>query len=147
MITGDFPPSSSVTRFIVLAAPARIERPTAVEPVKAILSIPGCSTKAAPARGPLPVTMLITPAGNPTSAISSPRRTADAGVSSAGLSTTVQPAATANAILPAAMNSGAFHGVIAPTTPIGSRIEQENVLARGEDSSVSPKILLTQPAL
>ncbi len=70
-----------------------------------------------------------------------------AGVNSAGFSTTVQPAATASAILPAAMKSGAFQGVIAPTTPMGSRIEQENVLPRAEDSSVSPNILFAQPAL
>ena len=41
---GDLPPSSSVTRLIVAAAPAAIERPTSVEPVKAILATSGCST-------------------------------------------------------------------------------------------------------
>ena len=41
----DLPPSSSVTRLIVAAAPAAIPRPTSVEPVKAILATSGCSTR------------------------------------------------------------------------------------------------------
>jgi hypothetical protein len=40
----DLPPSSSVTRLIVADAVAAIERPTSVEPVKAILATSGCST-------------------------------------------------------------------------------------------------------
>ena len=44
----DLPPSSSVTRLIVAAAPAAIERPTSVEPVKAILATSGCSTRRCP---------------------------------------------------------------------------------------------------
>ena len=43
------------------------------------------------------------------------------GVSSAGLSTTVFPAASAGATFHAAMTSGKFHGTIRPTTPSGSR--------------------------
>ena len=68
---GDLPPSSSVTRFSVSAAPRMISLPTAVEPVNAILSIPGCWTIALPVSGP-PVTMLTTPAGKPASIASSP---------------------------------------------------------------------------
>src|SRR3954453_7883774 len=46
------PPSSSVTRLIVAAAPAAIERPTSVEPVKAIFAASGGSTgRRPPARG------------------------------------------------------------------------------------------------
>ena len=41
----DLPPSSSVTRLIVCAAPAAIDRPTSVEPVKAIFATSGCSTR------------------------------------------------------------------------------------------------------
>ncbi len=41
------------------------------------------------------------------------------GVSSAGFSTTVQPAASAGAILATSMGSGKFQGVMAPTTPTG----------------------------
>ena len=43
------------------------------------------------------------------------------GVSSAGLSTMVFPAARAGAIFQLAMVSGKFHGTIRPTTPNGSR--------------------------
>ena len=40
----DLPPSSSVTRLIVPAAPWAIPRPTPVEPVNAIFATSGCST-------------------------------------------------------------------------------------------------------
>ncbi len=42
------------------------------------------------------------------------------GVSSAGLSTTVQPAASAGANPQPAMGIGKFQGTITPTTPTGS---------------------------
>jgi hypothetical protein len=42
------------------------------------------------------------------------------GASGGGLSTTVQPAASAGAVFHAASVTGAFHGVIAATTPTGS---------------------------
>ena len=41
------------------------------------------------------------------------------GVSAAGLSTTVQPAASAGAILRVAMAAGKFHGVTSAATPTG----------------------------
>ena len=50
------------------------------------------------------------------SAISS----AVSGVSSAGLSTTVQPAASAGPILRVAIAAGKFQGVISSETPIGA---------------------------
>ena len=43
------------------------------------------------------------------------------GVWGEGLNTTAFPAASAGPILRAARLSGKFHGVIAPTTPRGSR--------------------------
>ena len=43
------------------------------------------------------------------------------GVSSAGFSTTVLPAASAGAIFHDAIVSGKFQGTIRPTTPSGSR--------------------------
>ena len=43
------------------------------------------------------------------------------GVSSAGLSTIVLPAASAGATFHEAITSGKFHGTISPTTPSGSR--------------------------
>jgi hypothetical protein len=65
--------------------------------------------------------MLTTPGGMPTSAISSAIRSVESGVISAGLSTTVFPAASAGAIFQLVNMSGKFHGTICPTTPIGSR--------------------------
>src|SRR5271165_1395209 len=59
--------------------------------------------------------------GNPAFSISSPSRRAERGVCSAGLSTTVQPAASAGPSFQAAISSGKFHGIIWPTTPTGSR--------------------------
>jgi hypothetical protein len=95
--------------------------PTSVEPVKATLSIPGCAANAAPAVSPKPVTMFTTPSGIPASWISSPSRSADSGVSSAGFKTTVQPVASAGPSFHAAISRGKFHGMIWPTTPTGSR--------------------------
>ena len=117
---GDLPPSSSVTRLSARPALAPISRPTTVEPVKAILSTPGWSTSAAPV-SPSPVTTLTTPGGMPASSASSPSRSAVSGVCSAGLSTTVHPAASAGATFQAAISSGKFQGMICPHTPTGSR--------------------------
>ena len=116
----DLPPSSSVTRLIVCAAPAAIARPTSVEPVNATFATSGCSTSRCPAVRPGPATTLTTPSGS-TSAASCSKRSAVSGVSSAGLSTTVLPAASAGAIFQAAIVSGKFHGVMSATTPSGSR--------------------------
>ncbi len=46
--------------------------PTSVEPVKAILSMPGWLTIVPPTSAPPPGTTLSTPAGSPTSVASSP---------------------------------------------------------------------------
>ena len=119
MMLGDLPPSSSVTRLSALPALAPISRPTTVEPVKAILSTPGWSTSAAPV-SPSPVITLSTPSGSPASSASSPSRSAVSGVCSAGLSTTVQPAASAGPIFQAAISRGKFQGMICPATPTGS---------------------------
>ncbi len=65
--------------------------------------------------------MLITPSGMSVfSAISRPRFVALHGVSGAGLSTTVQPAASAGPSLHRFRYRGKFQGVIAPTTPAAS---------------------------
>ena len=60
---GDLPPSSIDIRFRLPAAARMIFWPTSVEPVKAILSTPGCAASAAPA-SPKPVTTLTTPCGH-----------------------------------------------------------------------------------
>ena len=66
------------------------------------------------------MTILTTPSGKPESLIISASNNAVKGVVSAGLRTTVFPAAKAGAIFHAAINNGKFHGVICPTTPMGS---------------------------
>ena len=119
--TGDFPPSSRDVRFIVFAASTPIFRPTSVEPVKVILSTPLWRTSAAPVVSPKPVITLTTPGGKPASSISSASRSAVSGVCSAGFTTTVQPAASAGASFHIAIRCGKFHGMIAATTPTGSR--------------------------
>ena len=65
-----------------------------------------------------PVSTLKTPAGKPASSASTASASAVSGVCSAGLTTTVQPAASAGATLRVIMASGKFHGVIAAQTPI-----------------------------
>ena len=117
----DLPPSSSVTRLIVCAAPAAIPRPTSVEPVKAILATSGCSTSRCPQTEPGPATTLRTPSGMPASSAIRSSSIAVSGVSSAGLRTTVLPAASAGAIFHEVITSGKFQGTISPTTPSGSR--------------------------
>ena len=116
----DFPPSSSVTRFTWSAHPAMICFPTTVDPVKTTLRTAGCVTNRCPTTVPLPGTTSNTPGGKPASSASSPNRIAVNGVSSAGFSTTVLPAASAGAKPQPAMGIGKFHGTITPTTPSGS---------------------------
>ena len=65
--------------------------------------------------------MLSTPGGRPASSASSPIRSADSEVSSAGFITMVQPQASAGASFHIPIISGKFHGTIAATTPTGSR--------------------------
>lgn len=68
------------------------------------------------------VTMLTTPGGmSVSSAMSWPTAAAQQGVSAAGLSTTALPTASAGPSLANVIWCGKFHGVIAATTPAGSR--------------------------
>ncbi|MCY1396290.1 hypothetical protein D3C76_1390490 [compost metagenome] len=115
-------------------AACMIRRPVGTLPVKASLSTSGCSANGAPASGPRPVTRLNTPSGSPTSWMMAASSSALSGVSSEGLSTRVQPAASAGATFHAAISSGKFHGMIAPTTPTGSRSTHE--LKRSSASSM-----------
>ena len=139
----DLPPSSSVTRLIVCAAPAAIARPTSVEPVNAIFATSGCSTSRAPQVEPGPATTLTTPSGIPASSAIRSNSSAVSGVSSAGLSTTVLPAASAGASFQDAIVSGKFHGTISATTPSGSR----NVIATPPATGiVSPSVRSGAPA-
>ncbi len=103
---GDLPPSSSEIFFSVSAAARMIVLPTSTLPVKAILSTSACSTIAAPAVSPTPVTMLTTPGGSPASAKLDASSRMVSGVCSAGLRTVVQPAQIAGASFHAAISSG-----------------------------------------
>ena len=99
-----------------------IRRPTAVDPVNATLSISGWVTSAEPT-SPAPVMMFTTPGGRSASAMISASTKIDNGVVSAGLITTVLPAARAGAIFQAAISSGKFHGITWPATPRGCGLE------------------------
>jgi hypothetical protein len=64
---------------------------------------------------------LSTPSGRPASKSAVAKRVDVSGTISAGFQTTVFPKAIAGAIFHAGMAIGKFHGVIAVTTPSGSR--------------------------
>src|SRR5207249_141692 len=76
------------------------------ERVNEIMSMSRCLTSASPASAPKPVTRLKTPCGRPAASIASARMKALNGATSEGLSTTVQPAASAGATLSAIWCSG-----------------------------------------
>lgn len=114
---GALPPSSRDTRLTVPMQSAARRLPTAVEPVKVNLATSGEPVRTAPIGAGAPVTTLKTPAGIPASVARAARATAVKGVSSEGLSTTVQPAARAGATLRVTMAAGKFQGVTAATTP------------------------------
>ncbi len=63
----------------------------------------------------------MTPSGTPASCSRAAIASADSGVSLAGLSTTVQPAASAGPIFLVAIAAGKFHGVTSTLTPTGWR--------------------------
>ena len=100
-----------------------IAEPVELSPTKPIALIAGCSVSALPASSPMPWTVLSTPSGRPACFASFASRSAVTGDHSAGLCTTVQPAASAGAIFQVDSMNGVFHGVITPTGPIGTRVE------------------------
>ena len=59
------------------------------------------------------------------------------GLHSAGLCTTVQPAASAGAIFHVDSMNGVFHGVMMPTGPIGWRMRVVDVVAVGQRQAVA----------
>ena len=79
--------------------------PVSTEPVSETMSTSGWLISACPVGSPRPVTTLKTPLGS-SSAVSSANLTVVIGVVSAGLSTTVLPAASAGAIFQMAIISG-----------------------------------------
>ena len=114
-------PPSSIEHFTTRrAACASSRRPTSVEPVNESLRTSGSASIAATTSALRVVgTTLTTPAGTPASARIAATASAVSGVSVAGFSTTVQPAASAGPILRVAIAAGKFHGVISNATPIG----------------------------
>ena len=62
-----------------------------------------------------------TPGGKPASDTRSQSSEHESGDHSAGLSTTVQPAASAGAVFQVESMNGAFHGVITTAGPLGMR--------------------------
>ena len=81
------------------AASSMTRLPARVEPVKETMSTSGWAAMASPTTDPTPVTRLKTPAGRPTSSMTLASANAFNGATSLGLSTTVQPAASAGATL------------------------------------------------
>src|SRR5947209_1698324 len=96
-----------------------ISRPTALEPVNAIVCTRGSDTSAAPA-SPKPVTSDSTGAGTPALRNASYRAAAQAGDCSAGFSTVALPVTRAAAVMPAGIAIGKFQGAITAATPRGA---------------------------
>ena len=107
---GACPPSSRLACLPDSAQRAASIRPTSREPVKDTWRTSGALRKTSPIGSGSPQTRLSTPGGKPASAKTSNSSTADSGVCSAGLSTTVLPAATAGASLRVIIALGKFHG-------------------------------------
>ena len=124
-------------------------RPTSVEPVKDSLRTRG-SASIAPTTGPgLRVgSTLTTPSGTPALARMAATASADSGVSLAGLSTTVQPAASAGPIFRVAIAAGKFHGVTRTADPDRLVGDQDPVGPGrgGGDHAVDPHGLFGEPA-
>ena len=93
--------------------------PTSVEPVTVTMAILGLPASALPVSAPEPVKTLMTPLGSEDWSTSFANSYAPLGQSDDALSTTVQPAIRAGATLRPMRNSGKFHGMICPATPMG----------------------------
>ena len=102
------------------AAEWRSFLPTSVEPVNETTRTRGSFSMALTTEPELrDGRMLTTPGGTPASSSSGISASMVSGVSLAGLSTTVQPAASAGPILRVAIAAGKFHGVTSTATPAG----------------------------
>ena len=103
------------------AAATPIVAPVAGDPVKLMRRTRGSATNAAPTSAPMPWTTLKTPGGIPAAAARSQSSEQLSGDHSAGLSTTVLPAASAGAVFHVESMKGAFQGVITTVGPAGIR--------------------------
>src|SRR5215472_18754832 len=106
---GALPPSSSESFFTVGATCFISKRPTTVDPVKESLRTVGLEVISPPIAEALPVMTLSTPGGKPARCASSASASAEKGVASAGLITTVHPAASAGDTLRVIIEEGKFH--------------------------------------
>ena len=141
---GLLPPSSSVTRLIVLRRARGDPAADLGRPGEGDLGHVGVLDQPRARRwSPGPATTLTTPSGRPASSAIRSNSSAVSGVSSAGLSTAVLPAARHGPSFQAAMASGKFQGVISATTPSGSRKVMATPPATG---MVSPRCRSTAPA-
>ncbi len=113
----DLPPSSSTQGMVRAAQAAATAAPAGGPPTKVTRATSGAASSAAPVPCPGPQTTCTRPRGSPASMHSSPRASEVSGVNSDGFSTTALPAARAGNTFQPAVNSGAFHGVTASTTP------------------------------
>ncbi len=93
----------------------------AVEPVNDTMSMSRLDDSAAAGSGATDVTRLTTPGGKPTSCSTSASTTIASGSCGAGFITTVQPTASAGAILPTMFVSGKLYGEMHATAPTGWR--------------------------
>src|ERR1700730_15373006 len=119
MTAADFPPACGVTALSSRPQVLATSWPADVEPVNDTLSTPALVTSARPMSLP-PGSTWKTPAGRPALSATSAKSRVSSGVSGDGLSTIVQPAASADTYLNADWVCGTFHGVIAATTPTGA---------------------------
>ena len=106
------PPSSSDNFLSCPPAFSAISRPTRVEPVKEITSTSSCSTSGGPTSGPSPWITLIRPGGRPASSATCAMKAEDAGVCSAGFSTTALPQISAGKTFQAKFGAGVFAAMI-----------------------------------
>ena len=141
---GDFPPSSNASCFNVPALRCWMIRPVSLEPVKVMRPTPGCWTSASPASSPSPATTFTTPGGKPASTNSAHAASTEHDACSAGLSTTQLPAVSAAATFAENNDSGEFHGMITPITPMGSRRVKLKLVE--PTVTVSPVSLSAMPA-
>src|SRR4029453_14854895 len=117
---GALPPNSIEVRRMLAAACSSSLPPSSVDPGKLSLGSLGSAMIGPDTLPEVEVVItLTTPSGRPASASSLTKYRVVNGVSSGGLITTVQPAASAGAILRVAMASGKFHGVIKKDGPTG----------------------------
>ena len=121
-MNGALPPSSSDTFLIVAAHCAISSLPTSVDPVNEILRTDGIRRQLAADLGRRAGDDVEHARGDAGALASTASASAENGVCDAGLATTVQPAASAGPTLRVIIAIGKFHGVMQPTTPIGSLI-------------------------